>query len=171
MKKPNIKLFTSHFSLLTHQKGFTLIEVLIVVSIIGLLASIVLVGLGGFRARGADARRIVDLRQVQNALELYYQKNGNYPSLPGCPAGGYSSRSCWNDLAGALRDAGIGVPRIPNDPDATASYDYGTDGQTYTLGAKLKGRDPAFNDDVDGLSNGLDCTAGLPEETAYCVSF
>jgi prepilin-type N-terminal cleavage/methylation domain-containing protein len=54
-----------------NKKGFTLIEVLTVVAIIGLLASIVLVGLGSFRTRGRDTRRIADLRSTQNALELY----------------------------------------------------------------------------------------------------
>lgn len=66
---------------LQKEKGFTLIELLIVVAIIGLLASAVLVGLGGFRARGRDARRIADLRETRKALELYYIKNNKYPEL------------------------------------------------------------------------------------------
>ena len=59
--------------------GFTLIEILIVIAILGLLASIVLVGLGGARAKARDARRIADLRGVQNALEVYYSARGQYP--------------------------------------------------------------------------------------------
>ena len=62
------------------QQGFTLIEILIVVAIIAILASVVLVGLGPTQAQGRDARRISDLREVQTGLELYYNKNGVYPT-------------------------------------------------------------------------------------------
>ena len=43
-------------------RGFTLMELLIVVAIIGLLASMILVGLSSFRTRGRDARRIFDVK-------------------------------------------------------------------------------------------------------------
>mgnify|MGYP001561196186 FL=1 len=55
-----------------------------VISIIGVLASVVLVSLNSARAKARDARRITDLKQVQTALELYYDANGQYP----LPAGG-----------------------------------------------------------------------------------
>jgi prepilin-type N-terminal cleavage/methylation domain-containing protein len=51
-------------------KGFTLIELLVVVSIIGLLSSIILVAIGPSRARSRDAKRQVDLKQVQSAMEM-----------------------------------------------------------------------------------------------------
>src|SRR5579863_3533942 len=61
------------------RKGFTLIEILIVVAIIAILASIVLVGLGPTQQAGRDARRLSDLHEVQNGLELYYNSCGYYP--------------------------------------------------------------------------------------------
>jgi len=53
--------------------GFTLIELLVVISIIGLLSSIVLTSVNSARAKARDARRLADLRQIQNALALYYR--------------------------------------------------------------------------------------------------
>ena len=63
-----------------YQKGFTLIELLVVIAIIGLLASVVLVALNGARAKSRDAKRVADIRQLQTALELYYNDFAGYPA-------------------------------------------------------------------------------------------
>ncbi|MDD5547545.1 MAG: prepilin-type N-terminal cleavage/methylation domain-containing protein [Candidatus Pacebacteria bacterium] len=128
-----------HKQSLKSQKGFTLIEVLVVVSIIGLLASVFLVGLSGFRARGRDSRRVADLKSIQNGLELYYSKNNSYPTT----VEGYAI------LAGA--DAGLGISKVPMDPKTETAYDYiACDSeQSYTLRATLDttdANDPLFND-------------------------
>ncbi len=59
--------------------GFTLIELLVVIAIIGLLSSIVLGSLQKARARARDSRRSADIKQIINALALYYSDNGHYP--------------------------------------------------------------------------------------------
>ncbi|MEK7464331.1 MAG: type II secretion system protein [Patescibacteria group bacterium] len=61
-------------------KGFTLIEVLVVIAIIGLLSSVVVVGLGGSRSKARDARRIADVQQIQNWLETQYAPATGYPA-------------------------------------------------------------------------------------------
>lgn len=61
------------------KRGFTLIEILVVVFIIGLLASIIVVIMDKNRAAARDARRKADLRTIQNALESYYAINQVYP--------------------------------------------------------------------------------------------
>lgn len=61
------------------QKGFTLVELLIVIAIIGLLASVVMVSLDNAKQRSRDATRVQDIRGVISALELYFNKNNGYP--------------------------------------------------------------------------------------------
>jgi len=73
-----------------NRKGFTLIEMLIVVAIVGLLASVVVLGIGNARERARDAKRAGDIRQIQNAAESYYAGGNNqYPNvlsdMPGAP--------------------------------------------------------------------------------------
>lgn len=61
-------------------KGFTLVELLVVVAIIGLLAGIAVVSVNSVRVKARDAKRIADVKQIQNALELYNNtKGGQYP--------------------------------------------------------------------------------------------
>lgn len=60
-------------------RGFTLVELLVVISIISLLSSIVLTSVNNARAKARDARRLTDVKQIQTALELYYDTNGRYP--------------------------------------------------------------------------------------------
>ena len=60
--------------------GFTLIEVLVAATLIGLLAT---VGLSGFQAvtrSGRDALRKSDLEQIRSALEIYKSENSSYPT-------------------------------------------------------------------------------------------
>jgi prepilin-type N-terminal cleavage/methylation domain-containing protein len=125
------------------RKGFTLIEILIVVAIIAILASVVLVGLGPTQQAGRDARRISDLSEVQNGLELYYNECGYYPGSAEAtaPCGAFSQIQTWAALTTSLQGTtGIGVSTVPNDPSAGHSYEYGTNntGSAYVIEATLE---------------------------------
>lgn len=71
--------------------GFTLIELLIVIAIIGILAGLVIASVGTVRLRARDADRLNTFRQIQNALELYYADNGQYPE----PTSGLGYDATW----------------------------------------------------------------------------
>jgi prepilin-type N-terminal cleavage/methylation domain-containing protein len=126
--------------------GFTLIEILIVVAIIAILASVVLVGLGPTQQAGRDARRISDLSEAQNGLELYYNKCGTYPggaATTQCAAVtlGGSDTAAFTAAGTAIIGAGIGISSWPVDPTNASPHQYGyaeNGGDSYVLQAVLE---------------------------------
>jgi prepilin-type N-terminal cleavage/methylation domain-containing protein len=66
--------------LFNRDKGFTLVELIIVIAIIGILATISIVGFGRYQGDTRDARRSSSATVIVEALEKYYDVNGEYPS-------------------------------------------------------------------------------------------
>jgi len=64
---------------INNKKGFTIIELLVVISIIGLLSTISVVSLNGARIKSRDAKRVSDVDNIKKAIELYYDDKGEYP--------------------------------------------------------------------------------------------
>jgi type II secretion system protein G len=91
--------------------GFTLIELLVVIAIIGILSSVVLASLNSARKKGRDARRVADIKQLQLALELYYDANGAYPATIGTAS------------TSALVSSGY-IAAMPTDPTNNNVYQY-----------------------------------------------
>ena len=106
-----------------NKKGFTLIELLVVVAIIGLLSTLSIVALNTARAKARDARRVSDIKQIQTALELYYNDNASYPTTTDSLKPNYMGLVPTN-------------PAPANDGGCAANYAYTytmTGGNTYTL--------------------------------------
>ncbi len=100
------------------QKAFTLIELLVVIAIIGLLSAVVLASLESARSRARDSQRIQMIKQIETALEMYYQDHGQYPAgdaLQMCHPNG------WNTPIGELVTKGY-LGSIPKDPLNFAPY-------------------------------------------------
>ena len=62
--------------------GFTLVELLVTVSIIGILSSITYFSVGNIRQMARDSKRLADMKQLQTALEFYFNQTNGYPLPP-----------------------------------------------------------------------------------------
>jgi len=129
------------------KKGFILIELLIVIAIIGVLATLLMANFVGVRQRARDAQRKSDIRQIQAALEIYRSDNGSYPtSLPSC--GGSLSVTLPSGATTTY------MQKIPCDPTGTnVSYGYSGDGTTYTLIACLENSSDSQADQTATYNN------------------
>lgn len=123
-----------------YTKGFTLIELLVVIAIIGLLSSIVLASLSSARSKAKDASRKTSLKQLQIALELFFDSNNAYPSTGGVwwgvsVNGGSRTTSGANAYIPGLTPTYI--PILPTDPRGDTSgwsgYLYRSDGTNYKV--------------------------------------
>ncbi|WP_052362407.1 type II secretion system protein [Geminisphaera colitermitum] len=94
--------------------AFTLIELLTVIAIIGILAGIILVSIGGVRKAAYKARSISNLRQIHQGLALYDHENGSLPRLT-YYVGGVDNEPIWNHLVLPCMSV-ISTPEHPSDP-------------------------------------------------------
>lgn len=61
--------------------GFTIVELLIVIVVIGILAAITIVAYNGVQAKARDSTRIAKVKSIAKAIDLYYVDNGKYPPI------------------------------------------------------------------------------------------
>jgi general secretion pathway protein G len=124
------------------QRGFTLVELLVVVAIISLLSSVVLASLQSARNRAQDAKRMADMKQLRIALEFYYDINKQYPADP--------SNTQVSSLTGSTNNIRPYINPIPTDPTYTSSsgYRYRTSNingrQSYTMLVRLTKKNGAW---------------------------
>jgi prepilin-type N-terminal cleavage/methylation domain-containing protein len=141
-------------------KGFTLIELLVVIAIIGILATLAVVSLQNARKNARDAKRIADVKQMQTALELYFNDWQQYPAT---------------FTAGQIATSGsvymATVPTAPTPPDGTGctsannayqnNYIPRSSNASYTIGFCLGG--------TGGATEGLNCATPAGVKAGACI--
>jgi general secretion pathway protein G len=142
--------------------GFTLMEVLIVMVIIGVLSTL---GFGSFQSsqqKGRDSKRKAELKQIGVSLEAYYNDKGEYPLgssglIAGCNGGAVCA---WGAPFVDENDT-LYMVELPVDPKSEYSYYYDSDGTYYQLYARLEntldGDVPTDVDDEPQVYSGLLC--------------
>ena len=105
------------------KKGFTLVELLVVISIIGVLSAILMVNFVGTRERARDSQKIQDMNTIKNALRLYYNDFQSYP---------VSNSACSSCLTPSIGTSGY-APGI-----AGIGYTYVSNGVGFTLSVGLE---------------------------------
>lgn len=140
------------------QKGFTLVELLVVVAIIGVLSALIMTNLVGIRQRARDAQRKSDMRQIQSSLELYRSDAGSYPVTASFP-------SCGSSLSNG---ATVYMKTVPCDPIGSSYYNSGayyyssSDGSTYVLAGCLENASDTDKNNTNTSPGGSGtCTSGV----------
>ncbi|MFH1769463.1 MAG: type II secretion system protein [Parcubacteria group bacterium] len=120
-----------------NSKGFTLVELIVSIAIVGILVVMINIRLDTVRANDRNAKRLSDLLYISTALEMYYDDNDEYPQ--GClgtsPSGhGSDFGDCDTNYITNLINY---IDPLPIDPSGDDQYGYtyqvSEDGQNYKL--------------------------------------
>ena len=95
------------------QQGFTIVELLIVIVVIGILAALVVTTYAGIQAKARDSKRQTDVQALQTQIEAYYATNNFYPALVDLNTDSWRATNMKSLDKAALYD-----PSAPNNTDA-----------------------------------------------------
>ena len=124
------------------QRGFTIVELLIVVVVIAVLATLPVAAYSGMQQRGRDTQRVSDMKAIVKGLEMYKTLNGSYPTTNTISSWEVSSKNPSQFLS-VLKTSGV-MSTVPVDPVNTSTTDqYGLLYKYYRYNAGANGCDPA----------------------------
>ena len=122
------------------QPKVTLLEILIVVAIVGIVGILAVFAVNAARSKERDATRIANVRQVQSALEDYFNENNSYPAGEALPLGDSAVSAC------------LGVSGFAGDCSADKSI-------------IIRTVPRMFEDGLNGI-----VTCGNPKRNAFCYT-
>jgi prepilin-type N-terminal cleavage/methylation domain-containing protein len=144
------------------QKGFTIVELLIVVVVIAIIAAIVIITYGNVQARASFSKEQQDLKTITKALGMYYVDHQGYPSTSG--QSGCTNNWCgWDQATGDAFITGLvpqyvsRLPQMPASNAANDSYLYRSDGTDYQL-LRYRGADIGGLPAIETQNNPLSAT-------------
>lgn len=164
--------------------GFTIVELLIVVVVIGILATITIVAYNGIQQRAHNAQTIAAVKDYAKIYMAYALDNGSYPSSSNyCLGDGYQDNLCWDNRTYTFSTSAntalkAYASNLPN-PNTTRVYRNSTDGyragilyvNSYVFRYQLEGADTdcglpgTSRTFTNGESSGPECIYSLPDPT------
>lgn len=112
-------------SLKNNKKGFTIVELLIVIVVIGILALLVVTTYGGIQAKARNAKRSADIAAVQTQLEAFFSQNAYYPSLTDMNSATWLSTNMKSlDTAALIDPSNATQSKLLVNPAVAKSYGY-----------------------------------------------
>ena len=133
--------------------AFTLVELLIVITIIGILAAALVPKIVGAPQKARDAKRKADLQQIMTALESYKDDKGSYPTAD-------SSSQCLTE-SDLVPDYLSGT--LPVDPSTGSCYPYYNVDGGYVLYAELENDNSTGDNIYDASTVSVDTTKTATE--------
>ncbi len=124
------------------RKGFSLIELLVVIALIGILTAIATASYSTMQKKSRDARRVSDMKAIQQGMEQYY---GDIYSYPG---------------ASCLPDTTYLPSGLPTDPQPAKSYTSNCSATTYCFCAEME---------VETGNSDVNCDGNITGSYFYCV--
>ncbi len=162
------------------ERGFTFVELLTAIAVIGVMAAVVLVSLSSVRVKARDGQRISGIGEIQKALELYYDGNQSYPSTTPTGYTGLDAALVMLYQADYLKsDPSNRGFRYIGTNEAYPPYTECTSGEckSYILAVRLEQEDnPVLQTDVDAVVtsasiinfNGRSTNCGVTLSGEYC---
>lgn len=139
--------------LIKKNTAFTLVELMVTISIIGILSAITMISFSSSKAKARDTERVGEIQAIATALELYYSKYKYYPNLVSVLVPNY-------------------LPSEPKDPSTGQGYKYVSfkadnlsSCSFYHLGAKLE----SFTEGKGPLADDADLNDSSSTYSSYVV--
>ena len=136
------------------KNGFTLVELLVVIAVIGLLSVLSIVALGSANRKVRDAKRLADLQRIQVSLQFYFTQHNAFPAGTNTVLGSPGA-SCLN--ASGWQSAGCSNPylaQVPGDPK-DGQYLYTSATSSYFINTSLEGAIENLKGRIRVTTNGI----------------